>query len=90
MSPKGKVKGRKRHILVDTMGLLLTVVVDAASVQDRDGAKNVLAVTSWKPRELLTVRADGGCGGKLVGWCREKVGWALEVIRRPKDQRGLS
>ena len=42
-----KVKGRKRHILVDTLGLLLVVVVHSAGVQDRDGARLVLAKATW-------------------------------------------
>jgi len=61
-----KVRGRKRHILVDALGLLLMVVVHAADIQDRDGAKLVLArVKECFPR-LQWIWADGGYAGKLI------------------------
>src|SRR5215472_18775084 len=65
-----KINGVKRHILVDTMGLLLAVVVHPANIQDRDGAKLVFAKAQlngpW-PR-MRRVWADGGYAGKLIGW----------------------
>jgi putative transposase len=60
------VKGRKRHILVDTIGLLLTVVVHAANIQDRDGAKWVLEKARGKFPRLARIWADGGYAGKLI------------------------
>jgi putative transposase len=63
-----KIKGRKRHILVDAMGLLLMVVVHAASIQDRDGAKLVLAKVKGRFPRLQLIWADGGYAGKLVDW----------------------
>ena len=65
-----KTLGRKRHILVDTLGLLLVVVVHAADVQDRDGARQVLQVLASKFRRLRLVWADGGYAGQLVEWVR--------------------
>lgn len=60
------VKGRKRHILVDTLGLLLIVVMHVASLQDRDGARLALdKARGFLPR-LLLLWADGGYGGQLV------------------------
>src|SRR5450432_3280878 len=64
-----KVSGRKRHILVDTMGLILAVVVHSAGIQDRDGAKEVLdRIMQEHPQRLELVWADGGYAGKLVEW----------------------
>jgi len=82
-----KVNGRKRHIAVDVMGLLLTVLVTAASVQDRDAAKPLL----WNLRKAFpTVKlawADGGYAGKLVTWAatRLKPKLTLQIVKRPED-----
>jgi len=64
------VKGRKRHILVDTLGLILAVVVTAANVQDRDGAKSLLDVLRHKVSRLQQIWADGAYTGPLVDWVR--------------------
>lgn len=77
-----KVKGRKRHILVDTLGLLLTCIVHPASVQDRDGAKWVLARATFDFERLRIVRADGGYAGKLVNWTKQNCRWTVDIIRR--------
>jgi transposase len=80
-----KVQGRKRHIAVDTIGLLLTVLVTAASVQDRDAAKPLL----WNLRKAFpAVRlawADGGYAGKLVTWAKTALKLTVEIVRRPDD-----
>jgi len=82
-----KVNGRKRHIAVDTGGLLLTVLVTAASVQDRDAAKPLL----WNLRKAFpSVRlawADGGYAGKLITWARTRLKpkLTLEIVKRPDD-----
>ncbi len=74
-----KVAGRKRHIAVDTIGLLLTVLITAAGVQDRDGAKPLL----WNLRRAFpSVRlawADSGYAGKLVTWAKTKLRPRLTV-----------
>ena len=77
-----KVKGRKRHILVDTLGLILVCIVHAANVQDRDGAKWVLGRATFDFMRLRIVRADGGYAGKLVNWTKQNCRWAVEIIRR--------
>jgi putative transposase len=87
-----KTLGRKRHILVDTLGLLLVVVVHAADVQDRDGARQVLEVLASKFRRLRLVWADGGYAGQLVEWVRslrrrDKV--RLEIVKRSDDRAGF-
>lgn len=80
-----KVKGHKRHLLVDTLGLMMAVVVTAASVQDRDGAKLVLAKMQHTSR-LQIIWADGGYAGQLVVWVRDKFGWDLEIKKRPEEK----
>jgi len=79
-----KVKGRKRHILVDTLGLLIAVVITAASVQDRDGAKLVFQEARGETR-LELIWADGGYAGKLVETTRQTFGWKLEIVKRSDD-----
>jgi transposase len=82
-----KINGRKRHIAVDVTGLLLTVLVTAASVQDRDGAKPLL----WNLRKAFPAVkltwADGGYAGKLVTWAatRLKPKLTLQIVKRPDD-----
>jgi len=83
-----KVKGRKRHVLVDTLGLIMCVVITAASVQDRDGAKELFQQSQPQVR-LEKVWADSAYSGKLVDWTNEHCPWELEIVRRPKDQRGF-
>jgi putative transposase len=83
------VKGRKRHILVDTLGLLLTVVVHAANIQDRDGAQLVLDKARGKFPRLALVWADGGYAGRLIEWVKETCGWVLEIIKRSDDVQGF-
>ena len=60
--------GRKRHLVVDTLGLLLAVVVHPADVQDRDGARLVLAGLEGRFPRLVLVWADGGYAGTLLVW----------------------
>jgi len=84
-----KVSGRKRHILVDTIGLLLLVVVHQASVQDRDGAKLVLAKVKDQFPRLKLVWADGGYAGQLIEWVKEQLQCVLEIVKRRDDVRGF-
>jgi putative transposase len=79
------VTGRKRHIVVDTLGLLLAVVVHAANIQDRDGAKLVLAKLVGRFPRLKLIWADAGYAGQLVEWVQALAGWALEIVKRPRD-----
>ena len=81
------MKGRKRHIVVDTLGLLLAVAVHPANIQDRDGAKLVLEGMVGQYPRLKVIWADGAYGGKLVQWAKEMGGWSLELVRRPSGQR---
>jgi putative transposase len=81
------VTGRKRHIVVDTMGLLLAVVVHPANVQDRDGAKLVLQKLTGRYPRLQLIWADGGYAGQLIAWVHELGGWLLEIVKRPDESR---
>ena len=63
-----RVKGRKRHIASDTMGLLLTVVVHSAGIQDRAGAKALLIRLFLHFEGLKTIFADGSYRGRLINW----------------------
>ena len=74
--------GRKRHIVVDTMGLLLAVVVHAANIQDRDGAKLALAKLPGRFPRLRVIWADAGYAGRLVSWAEAAGGWLLTIVRR--------
>jgi len=84
-----QVSGRKRHLLVDTQGFVLKVVVSATDVQDRDGAR--LLAHAWQlygpdlPR-LSLVRADAGYSGQLVDGLRQQKGWRLEEVQRRDPQ----
>jgi putative transposase len=68
------ITGRKRHTLVDTQGLVLAVIVLSAAIQDRDGAKMLLAKVKPHLPRLKLIWADGSYAGKLIGWVG--LGWA--------------
>lgn len=78
-----KVKGRKRHLLVDTLGLLIAVTVTAASVQDRDGAPAVVAAGCAKAPELKLLYVDGAYGGQCAQALAADHGLTVEVVRHP-------
>jgi putative transposase len=84
-----KVKGRKRHILVDTMGLLLMVVVHTANIQDRDDGKLVLEKVKGTFSRLILIWADCGYVGQLVDWAEAVCGWVLEIVKRSDDVKGF-
>jgi transposase len=85
-----KINGRKRHIVVDTLGLLLVVLVTAASVQDRDGGAQVLDRARMAMPSLALVFADGGYAGRLVRWARRVLRTVVEIVRKPAGQRGFA
>jgi putative transposase len=90
--PKGKdafkkVDGRKRHILVDTLGLILAVVVHSAGIQDRDGAKSVLERVRGRFPRLRKILADGIYNGGIAGWAKAFGGWVLEIVPKPEKAR---
>lgn len=85
------VTGRKRHLLVDVMGLVLVVLVHKASIGERAGAKMLLQRALLKGFErLLLIWADGGYGGHpMVQWVAQVCGWLFEVIKRPENAQGF-
>src|ERR687885_1690671 len=84
------VKGRKRHLLVDTLGLLLSIYVSPADVQDRAGAQWLLAGLKALLPRLKKIWADGAyTGEKLAGWLEEQGGWKLEIVERDREARGF-
>jgi len=86
-----KVKGRKRHILVDTAGHLLKVVVHTANIQDRDGAKLVImALLPITRLRLLKIWADGGYRGALIDWLWQSAHITLEIVSAPPAQLGFA
>jgi transposase len=84
-----KINGRKRFIVTDTLGLLLVVVVVAASRQDRDGAKPVLLDTRLRTR-VRYVFADGGFAGRLLDWAQNILATTLHIVRKPAGQQGFA
>jgi putative transposase len=84
------IKGRKRHLLVDTLGLPLSVYVTPADVQDRVGACWLLAGLKVLVPRLKKIWADGAYTSKeLAGWCEEQGGWKLEIVERDRATRGF-
>ena len=83
------IKGRKRHLLVDTLGLLLAVVVTAASVQDRDGAKLLFQRLGGVCKKLRLVWVDGGYRGQLLDWVVEHCHFRLQLVLRSDSQKGF-
>ena len=86
------INGRKRHILVDTLGLLLVVAVTAASTQDRDGARLLLKVLAHHLTRLRLIWADSSYAGELVEWVRHlraRRRVTLEIVRRSDAQKGF-
>ena len=77
-----KVSGRKRHIITDTMGFILAIVIHSANIQDRDGAKLVLKELSYKHPLLKKILADGGYKGTLIEWTVRNFGWTLEIVAK--------
>ena len=84
-----KVNGRKRHIIVDTMGLLLWVVVHGAGMQDRDGAKLVLAAITGRFGRLTLIWADSAYAGQLVTWVYRHIRCALEIVKCNPSSQGF-
>ena len=79
-----KIGGRKRHILVDTTGLVLKARVHAANITDRDGARLLLDGVGDEFPRLQHVWADMGYRGKVVEWIKQHLGWSIEIVKQPR------
>lgn len=88
---KGKnVKGRKRHIVTDTLGLMLFVIVHGADVQDRDGAPDLLKAIRYRYPWLRHIFADGGYRGpKLRAALAGHGDWTIEIVERSGTVKGF-
>jgi putative transposase len=91
VDPFKSVKGRKHHILVDTMGMILSVVVHTANMQDPKGARLVLASALTKCFERLElILADGGYHSQpILDWPEVRIHWLFELVKRPEGQKGF-
>ncbi|MCL5271356.1 MAG: IS5 family transposase [bacterium] len=85
-----KVKGRKRHLVVDILGMTIGVVVHGADVQDRDGARPLIRKIRFQCPRLRKVWADGGYAGQLEAWVTQFTGWKLEIVRRRDEAAGFN
>ena len=82
--------GRKRHILVDVLGLVLMIVVHAASTQEQDGAKQVLESVKDRHPRLQLIWADSGYNVNwLLEWVSSVRNWVLEIVKRPEGSKGF-
>ncbi|QHD68359.1 IS5 family transposase [Sphingobium yanoikuyae] len=85
-----KVKGRKRHILTDTCGFLIFILVHAADIQDRDGAVDVLVAIRKRFPWLRHIFADGGYAGDKLRSALVGMGkWTIEIIKRSDKAKGF-
>lgn len=85
-----KINGRKRHIVVDTIGLLLVVMVTAASVQDRAGGESILERLAGALHSVRHIFADGGYRGALEELAKRSWGIVVEVVKKPVGQVGFA
>lgn len=84
------MKGRKRHWLVDVLGLVLMVVVHSAGLQEQDGAKQVLERVRDRHPRLKLIWADAGYNVEwLLIWVASVRDWVLEIVKRPADAKGF-
>jgi putative transposase len=86
-NPAKQVKGRKRHLLTDTLGLILFVVVCAACIADSDGAEYIFHETEGRFPRLHTVLADQGYKSWLVEFAKRWFGIVVDVVSRSPEQR---
>ena len=85
-----KIQGRKRHIVTDTLGLLMAIVVHSADIQDREGAKLVIEQLRYDYPRLKKILADGGYTGQLIEWVLKGFGWTLEIVHKVTGISGFN
>lgn len=83
------IKGRKRHILVDTLGLLLSVVVTAASISENEGAKLLFKQLRGGAKKLRLIWVDGGYKAGLLAWVAQRFQFRLQQVLRREEQKGF-
>jgi len=85
-----KINGRKRHIVTDTLGLLIVVMVTSAAVQDRDGGRLVIERAKMKMPSLVLIWADGGYAGKLIAFAYHYFRIIVQLIKRSDKATGFT
>jgi putative transposase len=84
-----KVNGIKRHLLVDTLGMVLAVLILTADIQDRDGARSLLEKIKARFPRLQKIWADGGYSGTVIDGVKQLCGWVLEIVKRNDTAKGF-
>jgi transposase len=88
-----RTRGRKRHIVTDTLGLLLVVMVTSASVQDRHGGKAILQLLAARFGSIALIWADAGYANQidsgLVTWARTTISIVVQIVKRSDDVQGF-
>jgi putative transposase len=84
-----KVKGRKRHLIVDALGLVIKAVVHSADIQDRNGAMITLNEAKEKLDTVRIMWADGAYAGELIEWVNNGFDFVLKIVKRTEDEKGF-
>jgi len=85
-----KINGRKRHIVTDTLGLIMVIVIHSADIQDREGAKKVIQELKYKFPRLQKILADQGYTGELAKWVLQFFGWTIEIVKKVAGVTGFN
>ncbi|MFJ8391170.1 IS5 family transposase [Streptomyces sp. NPDC094438] len=85
-----KINGRRRHIITDSLGLLLMALVTAANVTDRQAAQVILPQLRARFRKITLIWADSGYTGRLVDWAKKALRLTLEIVKRSDDMTGFA
>ncbi|MBI4494142.1 MAG: transposase [Chloroflexi bacterium] len=85
-TPTRKVTGRKRHILVDTLGTLLRAVVHPADLSENEGGRRLLTGRRTVFTRLTKLWTDQGYKAAFVAWVEAHLGWSVEVVQKPPEQ----
>ncbi|MDV9171955.1 transposase [Streptomyces sp. W16] len=84
-----KINGRRRHVITDSLGLLLMVLVTAGNVTDRQAARGMLPLLRTRFPKISLVWADGGYAGRLVTWAKEELQLTVQIVKRSDDMKGF-
>jgi len=85
-----KINGRKRHIITDTLGLIMAIVIHNADIQDRQGAKEVIKELQFKYPRLKKILADQGYTGELLNWIVQFFDWSIEIVKKVAGVSGFN
>jgi len=85
-----KINGRKRHIITDTLGFLMAIVIHDANINDREGARLLLKNAMYKYPRLRKILVDQGYTGELLEWAMNVFGWVIEVVTKVVGMSGFN